>query len=287
VLRVLDTNYPLCLLDTLAVSEMVKRPAGALRNFYEWSHRSEPTFLPCFTVYTLIELRRQPALFEQFIGQFHPFPCVLVKGYMNFLDEEVDCYPDPSQIDPCAIAFTPLGDEGNLLRNLPLILASQKLQEQERMWNEARSEIVEGMVSLVKDYLPEGDSYTADEVRQFVNWASFTQLTLHGHNHFVERLHAGDQAVEMDAFPSLKAMTFTVFHKFYADLNRTPSDSDAFDVLISSALPYVEAIITEAHLAEALRKTKRRDAFLDHLQVFTLRDFRDDPPPSRVLDGLR
>ena len=34
----------------------------------------------------------------------------------------------------------------------------------------------------------------------------------------------------------------------------------------------MEAFITEAHHAEAIRKTKRRDAFLDHIQVFTLRD---------------
>ena len=69
-------------------------------------------------------------------------------------------------------------------------------------------------------------------------------------------------------------MTYTVFHKFYTDRNRKPSDSDAFDVLISAALPYVEAFITEAHQAEVLRKTKRRDDFLTNLQVLTLRDFR-------------
>ena len=82
----------------------------------------------------------------------------------------------------------------------------------------------------------------------------------------------------MDAFPTLKAMTYTVFHKFYADATRKPSNSDAFDVLISAALPYVEAFITEAHQAEALRKTKRSDGFLKDLQVLTLRDFVNAPP---------
>ena len=43
----------------------------------------------------------------------------------------------------------------------------------------------------------------------------------------------------------------------------------------------MEAFITEAHQAEAIRKTKRRDAVLDHIQVFTLRDFRD-ATPARV-----
>jgi hypothetical protein len=44
---------------------------------------------------------------------------------------------------------------------------------------------------------------------------------------------------------------------------------------VSSATPYAEAIITESHQAEALRKTKRRDAFIDRLEILTLRDLRD------------
>jgi hypothetical protein len=82
----------------------------------------------------------------------------------------------------------------------------------------------------------------------------------------------------MDAFPSLKAMTNAVFYKFYADLNRNPSNSDAFDVLISAALPYVEAIITESHLAEALRKTMRRTISLASFKCSpSATSERDDP----------
>src|SRR6266511_1917668 len=278
MLAVGDTSYPLCLLDTMAVSEMVKRPKGAFRHFLEWSHASQTPFLPCFTVYTLIELRRKPALFQQFVEQFHPFPCVLLKGYMELLAEEVASYPDPSRIDPCSIAFTPLGDTGNLLSNLPRILDLPEIAKQEAEWNEAGPEIVEGMVSLVRNYPPAGKTYTPEETRQFVWMASLQQLGHHDHMDFAHRVHEGGEAVDVDAFPTLKAMTYTVFHKFYADRNRKPSDSDAFDVLIAALLPYVEAVITENHQAEVLRKTKRRDDFLSDLQVFTLRDFRDTPP---------
>jgi hypothetical protein len=281
MLRSPTTEYPLCLLDTLAVSEMVKRPEGAFRHYLEWAHDGEPPFVPCFTVYTLIELRRKPALFNAFIEHFRPFPCVLLKGYMDFLTEEVSSYPDPSGIDPCAIVFTPppFGSEGNLLANLPQLLRLPELVKQEKDWNEAGPEIVEGMVSLVPNYPPDGTTYTTAEVSSFIEIASLTQLALHGHADFAQSVldHRGEP-LDMDAFPSLKAMTNAVFYKFYADLNRNSSNSDAFDVLISAALPYVEAIITESHLAEALRKTMRRDDFLGELQVFTLRDFRAGRP---------
>lgn len=274
-----DTQYPLCLLDTMAVSEMVKRPAGAFGRFLDWSTEVQPQFVPCFTVYTLIELRRKPDLFERFIEHFHPFPCVLLKGYAQFIEEEAAAYPDPTGIDPCSLAFTPLGGEGNLLSNLPRILDQPQHVEQEREWNEAGPEIVAGMGSLVENYPPAGTTYSAEEMQHFVWLSSLSQLVLHGYGDFVERVHEHDgEPVNMDVFPSLKAMTWTVFHKFYADRSRKAPDSDAFDVLIAATLPYVEAIVTERHLAEALHKTRRRDDFLNHLEVFTLRDFRSGPP---------
>jgi hypothetical protein len=277
--KVGDTRYPLCLLDTMAVSEMVKRPKGAFRHFLEWAMDTQPIFVPCFTVYTVMELRRTPALFADFIEHFHPFPCVLLKGYAELLEEEVANYPDPSGIDPCSIAFTPLGDEGNLLSNLPTILDLPEHKKREQEWNDAGPMIVAGMVSLVENYPPAEDSYTAEEVQTFILITSLSQLALHGYSEFAERVLAVErEPVDLESFPSLKAMTYTVFHKFYADLERKPSDSDAFDVLIAAALPYVEAVITESHLAESLRKTKRRDDLLGDLHVFTLRDFRTSRP---------
>src|SRR5690242_12516559 len=107
-----NNRYPLCLLDTLAVSEMVKRPREAFKHFLEWSHATDVPFVPCFTVYTLIELRRKPELFDQFVEHFQPFPCVLLKGYMELIAEEVANYPDPSVIDVCSLALTPLRGPG-------------------------------------------------------------------------------------------------------------------------------------------------------------------------------
>ena len=56
MLRGAEHEYPLCLLDTMAVSEMVKRPGGLFRHFLEWSHDAPRMFVPCFTVYTGMEL---------------------------------------------------------------------------------------------------------------------------------------------------------------------------------------------------------------------------------------
>jgi hypothetical protein len=281
MLRGAEHEYPLCLLDTMAVSEMVKRPEGLFRHFVEWSHGGPDIVVPCFTVYTLMELRRKPDLFGTFIERFDGYPCGMLKGYMELIGEEAANYPDTSHIEVCSLVFlpAPLGGDGNRLSNLPSILDRSEYGEQERRWNEAAPKIVEGMASLVQNYPPEnGAAYTQSEVENFQLMASLPQIVYHGHSALVEGELSAGRAVDLDAFPSLKAMTYTVFHKFYADRSRKPLDSDAFDVLMASTLPYVEAFITESHQAEVIRKTKRRDDFLDGLHVFTLRDFRNGPP---------
>jgi hypothetical protein len=151
--------------------------------------------------------------------------------------------------------------------------------ERERQWNDDAPKIVEGMASLVQNYPPtSGSAYTQKEVEAFQLMASLPQLAYHGHGDLVARELAAGREVDLDAFPSLMAMTYTVFYKFYSDRDRKPLHSDAFDVLTASALPYVEAVITEAHQADVISKTKQRDAFLAPLEVYTLRDFRDGPP---------
>jgi hypothetical protein len=273
------TDYRLCLLDTNAISEMVKRE-DSLRHFLLWAADEPPMYIPSFTLFTVLELRRSPKLFQQFLERFGPLPSTLLKSHEQLLEEEARRYPDPSGIDPMLLGFAGLlGSDGNRLANvLPFAFSDHDLLDRERYWNEGEQEIVEGIVSLVPNYQPdEGDGYTASEIRTFVEIAGFSQLVLRVGD-FAERMVSSEQAVDIDAFPSLKASLYTVFHKFYADRTRKPTRSDGFDIINSAATPYVEAVVTESHQAEVLRKTMRRDEFLGGLRIFTLRDFRQAPP---------
>lgn len=271
------TDYRLCLLDTNAVSEMVKR-SDMLGNFLSWTARERPTFVPCFSPFTLLELRRKVVLYEQFLERFSPVPCLLLKSHEQLLEDEVAHYPDPSQIDASLLGFAPLGGEGNrLAKGLPLAFQDPESLEKEHMWNEGQDEIVAGIRSLVANYPPSGKTYTRDDLRMFLWIAALQQLRLRVPG-FAADMVAADREIDVDAFSSLKASLYTVFYKFYVDPTRSPSRSDAFDIIIAAATPYVEAVITENHQAEVLRKTKRIDDFIDELQIFTLRDFRDAPP---------
>ena len=139
---------------------------------------------------------------------------------------------------------------------------------------------------LVANFPPDGNTYTRDEVRHFVEMAGFSQVAMRQFDFAKQMVEIENEAVSIGAFPSVKATTYAVWHKFYADRSRTWTRSDAFDIIIASAIPYVDAVVTERHLAEGLRKTKRLDDFIERLTIHTLRDFRHSAPEAASLDAV-
>jgi hypothetical protein len=133
----------------------------------------------------------------------------------------------------------------------------------------------------------DGETYTRDEVRHFVEMAGFSQVALRQPDFVKQIVEIENEAVGIAAFPSVKATTYAVWHKVYADRNRKWTHSDAFDIIIPSAIPYVDAVVTESHLAEGLRKTTRLDDFIEHLPIHTLRDFRHSASRAAPLEAAR
>jgi hypothetical protein len=274
VIKINGNEYRLILLDTNALSEFSSQ-SNSFRQFLSWSNAS-PTFVPCFSPFSILEMRHRVDVYERFKEVFRVFPCILLKSHEQLLDEEVRSYPDPSSIDPTFLGFSMLGGEGmDLDRVLDTAFEDEYVSDREKYWNDAREDIVEGIASLVKNFPPDGEAYRPGEVRQFIEMAGFSQIVMRQVDFAKQIVEVKNQQVTIGAFPSVKATTYAVWHKFYADRNRKWTRSDAYDIIISSAIPYMDAVITESHLAESLCKTKRLDDFIEHLTIHTLRDFRN------------
>jgi hypothetical protein len=85
----------------------------------------------------------------------------------------------------------------------------------------------------------------------------------------------GGETFDLDpsAFPSMKAMIYSVFYRFYSDSERRPRRSDALDIASASALPYVDQAALEKNQADIVRnRIPKVDPFLDRLQIWTFRD---------------
>lgn len=274
-----NNTYRLCLLDTNAVSEMAKRPDQEFRHFLAWQQASG-IVIPCASPFTIIELRRRPEVYRAFLELFGKFPFALVHAYESLLQEELRLYPETSHVQPILLGFggSVAGrDQTSLATALDGFFNSPVGQQEEARWNEAPAEIIAGITELVANYPPAGDSYTPKEAREFVVQAGLEHLIRRAPG-FVSDLLNRFEPVSVDALLSIKMMSFTIFGKFYANRARKPHESDAFDIIISSTLPYVDAFITERNQCDVIRQTNRHDAFLSHVQAFTLADFRNGHP---------
>jgi hypothetical protein len=128
-------------------------------------------------------------------------------------------------------------------------------------------------VKLVNDYPPENNSYTIKEIRLFLFMQGTAQIYQVSPN-FLNSLKIKGEGINIDSFPTVKMIIYTLFYKFYNDPTRRLLDTDAFDLLISALLPYVDAVITEAHQTEVIKKVKSLDHFLDSIETYRLRDLR-------------
>jgi hypothetical protein len=265
-------EYKLCLIDTNVVSEIIKHPNTIGRRYFEALNPG--IYIPCFSLFTILELRQTKKVYNSFLEIFSIIPCIILKSLDQLFQDELDNYPDSDKVSPilvsCPGVLAPKGLK--LGEILELAFSKPELRQAECKWSSGKIEILDGMLSLVKNYPPKGDKYTQNEIRIFVEIAGYQQIVLRANN-FARCMADKKCQVLVGSFPSIKTTTFTVFYKFYMD-QRRPLESDPFDIIISSALPYVDAVVTEKHLAYILMKVKNQDDFLNHLEIYRLKDLQ-------------
>jgi hypothetical protein len=267
--------YRLCLLDTNAISEMVKNPKREFANFQNWALREKPTYISAISPFSILELRQRRDVYNKFLEIFSIWPCAIVKGDSQLIEEELSQYPDPSPIIP--IAFNCVGilqsPEQRLDKVLDLVFNPINNQIFEQKWIEGRQKSVDDIASFVKYYPPENGKYTSLEIRTFL-FATVVQHIYFKNRPFLEKLQKENNGIEIDAFPSIKMMLYTLFYKFYVD-KRKYEPGDALDIIISSSTPYMDAIVTERHQAEVIKKIKTQDKFIEKVKVLRIPDIRD------------
>ncbi len=265
-------EYKLCLIDTNVVSEIIKHPDTIGQRYFEKMNPGK--YIPCFSLFTILELRQTEKVYNSFLEIFSIIPCFILKSLDQLFQDELDNYPDSDKVSPILVSCPRvLASKGLKLGELlELAFCQPKLRQAEHKWSSEKIEILEGMQKLVKNYPPKGEKYTQSEIRSFVEFAGYQQIALKAYD-FARYMADKKCQVLVCSFPSIKIITLTTFYKFYIDKRRS-LESDPFDIIISSAIPYVDAVVTEKHLADILMKVKRQDNFLNCLEIYRLKDFQ-------------
>jgi len=190
--------------------------------------------------------------------------------------DEIANYPNPSKVDPLLMPFTPLeqNPDAHLNTFLEKLFNKPDVIDAERNWNGRwGNDALKSMLNLKSNFQPTGQYYSASDARRFL-YEGVPQYVLAQNPAWMKkRIIDMNQALDINAFPSVKTAFYTVFYRFYAE-QRKPERQDVFDILISSIAPYLDMVIVENFQAEIFRKVKRKDAMFKKMEIATLKDFR-------------
>lgn len=267
-------EYKLLLVDTNILIEAVRNPTREFANLIKLSTGGK--YIICLTLFSLLEIKKSPKLYQQFLELFSNFPCAILKSHEQLLSDEVANYLSQKKINPILVAAPGRLASSNSIKDiLELAFKNHQIASDAEKWIASRESVVSGIESLVPNFTSEGVKYSKKNIRNFVQLAGFQQIGIRQFN-FAQSVINSGKAVEIDQFPSIKLTTLVVFYKFYVD-KRKSRISDAFDILIFSVLPYVDAIITENHFVDMLKKIKSQDNFVDHVETYTITQLREIP----------
>ena len=227
--------------------------------------------IPCISIWSILELRQRKDIYNTFIDLFSVVPFILVKDPINLLQDEINFYPEPANVEPISFVFSMFNSDpnANLSIFMKKLFSHPGVRRSENSWNGTwKRESLDAMLSLKKNFKPQGDRYNANDAKRFVDQATPQYITAQSPKWVKELINEG-KVPFADAFPSVKMALYTVFYRFYAE-EREPEEQDVFDILIGNVAPYLDGVITERFQAEIYRKVKRRDKFLKHLTIDTI-----------------
>jgi len=267
MINVRDKTYKIILIDTCIVSEMLKRKGNFSKNIFA---KLLDNRLACFSFESLIELKRSPKVFEEFIEVFSFLPAFVLKNSALLIEEEKLNYEHQKVIDP---VMTMLHRNPKKAENFDVkdFLNSYLTKEFLERTHEEHKLALESMLELKNGYQPKGQNYSIKEIEEFVEIVTYKQLVIRYSSWCINLLN-NKKTVCAEKFPPIQMMCYIAFYKFYIN-NRKPKLSDVADLLMSTSYPYIDEVITEKNQSEMVRQIQKKHKFCDKLTTYTINDF--------------
>jgi hypothetical protein len=264
--------YKLCLLDTNALSEIVKNPTKEGRGFKK--NFGPGSYAPCLTVYNLIELRRKEKIFEAFLDFFSKYPNFLLKSMKQIVEEEFISFNSRLPLSPLLNSFSPVGQNSSYMLKdfIDKFFINPEIGDLEKKWRSNEEEILSVWLENKRNFNPERLTANAVDAERYVKEAGI-QTLIHYSPERVQNILKKEQFPNLSLFPSISVMLYSQYYRFF-DPKRKFSSQDVTDIMIIAVAPYIDAIVTEKFQAEIFKKIKKRIPQLKNLEVATLSDLR-------------
>ena len=262
MIEINEKIYHLCLLDTNALSNFLIKPKEWIQ-FFNKRYDISKTIIS-YSIFTLAELWSRQELFEKYIDIFSEFPSGILDGHESIFNKEIDKYKGNESINPIVIAPFAITEPGLSKKEILIKLINNSVfVDRAEYWKTEQNDVLEGMLSLKKNFPPKKGKYMKKEIEEFNMLASVSQIGIRNPI-FARSFLNRNEEIDLNYFKSVVCTSYIVFYKFYID-RRKPQTSDVFDIIISSILPYIDYFITEGNLKEIVETIRKRHRKLDNI----------------------
>jgi hypothetical protein len=263
-------EYNLILLDTNIIREILSFPTNTGKGFFLKAFLSETKYVPCFSIFNVIELMPYNDIFEKFVALFSEIPCLMLFTAKQFIEAEYNAFINGECLqinNKLANAFTPVIDNEsynfrkfiNLIKKESTLMPAiqneiSNLPSIAKEWEKGRVNI-----SKLNERLNEKDYMKNEErtlLKDITNWGIKPKVE-----------------INFEKLPALRIMSYSQFMRVHLT-QKEIKPNDVMDVLISSAIPYVDAVLTENYQADIYKKAKKHVPQLEDLEILTLKDIR-------------
>lgn len=261
--------YKLVQLDTNALSNVVKAKDDFLKILMN-KYSSEQCFFS-YSPFSILEIKKSEFLYKRFCELFSLVPSFLLKGYYQLWNEEITLYDKKETIDCTNFCLHDIKTDGKLLNNSHVnsVFSHPKLVQAFNEWEIDKQSWFDRKLQA-RQYLGFDLKYDRSKILNYVKEDVIEQFKTTFPSFFDQKRHNLD-SVTIEDFRSFKIMAYMTYYKFHAD-KRIPVMSDIYDILIAATVPYVDVIITEGQMADSLKKIKKIDNFIGHLEIKPIKE---------------
>ena len=259
------SEYKLLLLDTNVLSNIAKNRNGELEILL--SRFLLNKYAPCFSFQSILELRKSSLngktdLYQKFNEIFSVIPCLTILPYRTITNQEINKHIHPAadiDLNLALHAFSPFGKDDSYDFDKFIGTLLSKLIH---TVNAEENEVEKTVASWVNERLfyqkrHQKLLYNTFETKFFKEFL------------MIEKPELSDSKLNPNDFPAIKMMCITKFNRVHVS-KKSIGVNDVYDVLISAAIPYMDAIVTEKHQVEVLKQNEQKLKALQKIEKYTL-----------------
>jgi len=275
-MKIGNNTYKIILLDTNAIREIVtnenKSGKGFLENFIAFGK-----YVPCISLYNVIELKPYNDIYNKFIDYFSLIPCFIIYPVKSILAKELNAILNNTEFvidNSIANAFSPLGKDDTfncrsffekIMENRQLSeIITQEIQELPKIATVWENQRIKALKVLSQSGYPDDmidikfykDQEESTILKDLKNWG----LSI-------------PPSINYKQFSAARIMAFSQFNRVHST-KKAIKPNDVMDTMISAVVPHIDAVITEKYQANVYKTAKSFISEMKPLEIYTLKDIR-------------